>query len=49
MRDICAEQWIELEEMETYKDHTHILISLKPQPLYTVSNLKRSKVNQQDD
>lgn len=38
MRYICTEQWIELKERETDKDHTHLLISLKPQPLYTVSS-----------
>jgi len=31
VREICAEQGIEVEEMETDKDHIHLLISMKPQ------------------
>jgi putative transposase len=31
VRDICAAQGIEVEEMETDKDHIRLLISMKPQ------------------
>ncbi|WP_409373500.1 IS200/IS605 family transposase [Trichococcus palustris] len=31
VRDICAAQEIKVEEMETDKDHIHLLISMKPQ------------------
>jgi putative transposase len=31
VRDICAAQGIEVEEMEMDKDHIHLLISMKPQ------------------
>ncbi|CZQ90993.1 Hypothetical protein Tpal_1342 [Trichococcus palustris] len=32
VRDICSAQEIEVEEIETDKDHIHLLISMKPQP-----------------